>query len=140
MKQLLVICLFSLFMFHAYGQNHSLTVTVKNIKSAEGKIDVALYNSENDFLKKMYVGKSVKTKAGEVKIVFDNIPAGSYAASVRHDANENNETDKNLVGIPKEGFGFSNDAMGTFGPPDFDKAKFDVKTGDVAITINLKYY
>jgi uncharacterized protein (DUF2141 family) len=56
-----------------------------------------------------------------------------------HDVNKNGELDKNALGIPKEGFGFSNDAAGTFGPPGFDKAKFILpRAGELVIT--LKYY
>ena len=77
-------------------------------------------------------------KSGEVQVSFENISPGDYAISVMHDANENNELDSNAFGIPKEGFGFSNDVMGMFGPPSFEKAKFKF-TGDNIISITLKY-
>ena len=55
-----------------------------------------------------------------------------------HDTNDNKELDSNLFGMPKEGFGFSNDAMGMFGPPDFKKASFE-HDGEKEVVIYLKY-
>ena len=52
------------------------------------------------------------------------IPAGTYAIGYYIDANENEKLDTNFVGIPKEEFGFSNNVMGTFGPPKFEAASF----------------
>jgi len=99
-----------------------------------GNIAATLFSNEADFLKKRFVAKKVKADKGEVHLVFENIPAGKYALSAYHDANVNGELDKNLIGIPKEGFGFSNDAIGMFGPPDFKDASFDWKGGQ---TISL---
>ena len=49
---------------------------------------------------------------------------GTYAVKLFHDANDNGRLDTNWIGIPKERFGFSNNAMGRFGPPDFDAVRF----------------
>ncbi len=57
-----------------------------------------------------------------------------------HDANGNGKLDSNMMGIPKEGFGFSNDATGSFGPPGFDEAKFNLTGKDQVVVITLKYY
>jgi uncharacterized protein (DUF2141 family) len=52
------------------------------------------------------------------------IPAGTYVIGYYIDANENEKLDTNFIGIPKEQFGFSNNARGTFGPPNFESASF----------------
>lgn len=119
-------------------QAQSLTVSIKNVKSDKGTIRVGIFNSQTDFLKKQLYGQIVKSKNGELQVVFENVPVGVYAVSIIHDENENGELDSNFFGIPKEGFGFSNDAMGTFGPPSFEKASFKL-TENTALTINLKY-
>jgi uncharacterized protein (DUF2141 family) len=116
----------------------TLTVQITNIKNDEGQIAVALYNSEKDFMKTRYQGKTTKSVKGEVEVVFENIPSGSYSLSVMHDANVNEKLDSNFFGIPKEGFGFSNNAMGTFGPPSFEKAKVEISTPKT-ILIALRY-
>jgi uncharacterized protein (DUF2141 family) len=117
----------------------SLEVTVENIKEAKGMIRVGLFTNENDFLKKVAEGKIVKASTGKVTVLFENLKPGDYAVSVIHDENENGELDTNIVGIPKEGFAFGNNAMGTFGPPSFEKAKItlDKSAGQV---ISLKYF
>jgi uncharacterized protein (DUF2141 family) len=121
------------------AQTHTLTIQIINIKNNQGRIGVAVYNSEKDFLKKYYQVKTTKAEKGEVIIVFNNLPTSYYGVSVMHDANENDKLDSNFLGIPKEGFGFSNNAMGTFGPPSFEKAKVEVNTNKSA-SISMKYF
>lgn len=108
-----------------------LRVEVTNIRNSAGTIMVGLFTSEETFLKKAFMGRTVKAGNEKVFVTFENIPPGEYAISVIHDENENAELDSNFFGIPKEGFGFGNDAMGTFGPPSFDKAKVKL-SGDVS--------
>ena len=121
------------------GWSQTMEVVIKNVDASDGNIAAALFSNEADFLKTRYAAKKVKANKGEVRLVFENIPAGIYALSVYHDANTNGELDKNMIGIPKEGFGFSNDAMGMFGPPDFKDASFDWKGGQT-ISLTLRYY
>ncbi|MBL7851270.1 MAG: DUF2141 domain-containing protein [Cyclobacteriaceae bacterium] len=114
-------------------------VIVTGISDTPGTVLVALFDNPATFLKKPMVGKSVAGVSGQAKVVFDNVEPGEYAASIIHDTNGNLKLDTNFLGIPREGFGFSNDAMGTFGPPSFDKAKFTV-AGPVVIRIKAKYF
>jgi len=137
MKKLTV--LIALGMMTQLGWSQSMEVVIKNVDASVGNIAVALFSNEADFLKKRFAAQKVKAGKGEVRLVFENIPAGKYALSAYHDANVNGELDKNMIGIPKEGFGFSNDAMGMFGPPDFEKASFDWKGGQT-LSLTLKYY
>jgi uncharacterized protein (DUF2141 family) len=116
-----------------------LEVTVKNIKGEKGSIRIGLFTSEKDFLKNASEGKIVKASGKEVTVVFESLKPGDYAVSVIHDENENGELDSNLVGIPKEGFAFGNNAMGAFGPPSFDKAKISLTKSEKQV-INLKYF
>ena len=127
------------FPLYSTVQSQTLTVVVRGVRNNKGMVRVALYNSEKDFMKKILHSKSEKAKSGEVQIVLGDIPPGTYAISVVHDANENGEMDSNSMGIPKEGFGFSNNAMRMFGPPSFEEAKF-VWDGQKKMEINLKYY
>lgn len=122
----------------AVAQNNSLTVVIKGVKDGQGKVAVALFNNEKDFMKSRLVGKVIDASAGEVQVVFENVAPGDYAISVMHDENENDKLDSNLIGMPKEGFGFSNDAMGMFGPPSFEKAKFTCSPSQT-ISVTMKY-
>ena len=66
-----------------------------------------------------------------------NLPEGTYAIALFVDANENLKIDKNFLGIPKEQYGFSNNAMGKLSGPSFEQAKFQVK-GSAVQNIKLK--
>jgi len=131
--------LFLAVLAHASVQGQALTVVVKGIKNDKGNVAAALYRSPDEFMKKTWQSRSADSSSGELKFIFETVPAGNYAISVMHDENKNGKVDTNMMGIPKEGFGFSNDAMGAFGPPEFDKAKFVIPDTQQVI-ITLKYY
>jgi uncharacterized protein (DUF2141 family) len=59
---------------------------------------------------------------------------------VLHDENENSKMDFNFLGMPLEGYGFSNDASGTFGPPSFEDAAFRLKARPSAVSIKARYF
>ena len=139
MRKLKLLVLMSLLSFVAYGQAR-LEITIKKIKEHKGSIRVGLFNNENDFLKKVFTGKIAKADADEVTVVFENLKPGEYAVSLIHDENENGELDSNMFGIPKEGFAFGNNAMGTFGPPSFEKAKVVLKNDNDVQVLQLKYF
>ena len=124
----------------AYAQDNELIVEVKNIKESIGLIYVALYDSDETYLKKDIFSKSVSATQGNIQLVFKDLPFGDYAVSAIHDANTNMELDKNSIGIPKEGFGFLDGEMGMFGPPSFEKVKIAWRGGSIKIEVPLKYY
>jgi len=70
---------------------------------------------------------------------FKDIPDGTYAISVLHDQNDYGKMDKNIMGIPKEGYGASNNPRKRMGPPGFDEAKFSVNQPQQTIEIKLMY-
>lgn len=119
-----------------YGQ-HTVELTIKGIEKVQGSVLVAVYNSEESFMKKLIASKKVKVEGKEVTLVFEAISPGDYAITTFHDENENNKLDTNSLGIPNELYGFSNDARGSFGPPSFEKAKVKVD-GSKKLVINLK--
>ncbi len=118
-------------------KTYDIKVEVKNAKSDEGKMFFALYDNEEDFLKKEIKGE-IKVITNKTSIItFKNVPAGVYAVSVFHDKNDNGEMDTNGLGIPIENFGCSNDAKGFMGPPKWKNAKFELSDKDKNIIINL---
>jgi uncharacterized protein (DUF2141 family) len=118
----------------------SLEIHVNNIKSNKGSIQFGLFTTEADFLKNPIEKKVIKSTGKDVIVVFENLQPGDYALSVIHDENENGKLDSNAFGIPKEGFAFGNNALGSFGPPPFEKAKITIVDQDVKQDIKLKYY
>lgn len=82
--------------------------------------------------------RSIKIIDNSCTLIFKDLPRGSYAVRYFHDENGNDELDTNILGIPKEGFGFSNDAFGRFGPKDFEEWLFPVN-GDTEISMTTRY-
>lgn len=123
-----------------FAQVNELIVVVRDINEPKGVIYVALYDSDENFLKKDSFSKSAKATQGNIVMVFNNLPFGEYAISAIHDANENKILDKNFFGIPTEGFGFLNGEMGMFGPPSFKKVKVVWKGGNEKFEVPLKYF
>ncbi len=121
----------------------SVEISITGLKSKNGKILIALYSNEDGFNKPEKVFKEyyVDIVSIPLKITFNNLPSGTYAFALFHDENNNRVLDKNLIGIPKEGFAFSNNALGRFGPPSFDKAKFSISSSKPTTQeIKLKFY
>ena len=75
--------------------------------------------------------------SGQVTTAFEGLAAGEYAIKVFHDVNENERLDIGWRG-PEEPYGFSNDATGFMGPPDFDDAKFEFDGSRLAIEIHTR--
>jgi len=86
-------------------------------------------------------GKTAKSKIenGQAVCVFGDVAPGNYAIAVFHDNNGNGKLDRNFIGMPKEGVGASNGAVGKFGPPKFDDARFSYKGGQQRLTIHVRY-
>ncbi len=105
-----------------------ITVEVVNVKEQKGQLYFGLYTSEEGFgmIEKVYRGE-IMTITSTSSYVLENLPDGIYALAVFHDENHNGQLDKNLFGIPKEGFGFSNNPKVTFSQPTFSEAKFVLK-------------
>ena len=105
-----------------------------------GKLMVALLQSASDFEQDgdAFRRARISPRNGKATAIFSDLPYGSYAVKAFHDENGNGILDTNFIGFPTEGFGFSNDAMGRFGPPSFEQAKFEIASERLSIAIHLK--
>lgn len=113
-------------------------VIVLDVKDSTGMIRVGIFADAQTFLKQPIQGKIIKAAEGRCIAVFERVPTGTYAISVIHDSNLNEKLDTNFFGVPKEGFGFSNDVMGRLGPPSFEKAKVIVESS-TSFRIHVRY-
>ncbi len=138
MKKYFIILLVCIVAGSSQGQTANLTVKVKNIKEVKGSMSVALFNSAEGYPcgDSFYQAKSHALDSLSFSMVFSDIPLGIYAVAVFQDTNDNGEQDTNWLGIPKEPYGFSNDAVARIAAPDFDDAKFEVKE-DIEIVVSL---
>lgn len=122
MPYFLLTCLLS------FTAPHTLEVHIQGIESNTGVIRIAFYDSKEVHLdeeKIAFFHEEHVYKRGEMHIKIQ-LPAGDYSVAVYHDVNEDKSLNKNIIGIPKEPYGFSNNAMGSFGPPSFNQAMISV--------------
>lgn len=122
---LLFLCLLPLCCIAA--AQHAVTVEVDDVPSAKGKLMVALYNRAEGFPSgegKAMLYKEVPAQKGRQTVVLGTLPGGTYALAVFHDANGDGELNTNVLGIPKEAYGFSNNARPGFRAPYFREAAF----------------
>ncbi|TPN85161.1 DUF2141 domain-containing protein [Aquimarina algicola] len=114
----------------------TIKVTIDNIKTDQGAIQVGLYNTKATFLKNTYKTIRTKAKKGSVEVIFKDIPKGEYAISLYHDVDNDNQLDT-FWRIPQEPYNTSNNAKRKFGPPLWKDAKFNLDNQEVHQTINL---
>ena len=122
----------------------TLTVTVNNIEKA-GEIHVAVYDNAEAFeadrgekggaAPGIAEGTIEMVEPGSVTYVYE-LPPGTYAIGIFHDVNLNNKMDNNFLGIPKEQYGFSNNARAFLRPPAFEAAAFELE-GETTQSIDL---
>ncbi len=117
--------------------NHTLYIEFEGLKADNGKLFIALYDNENDFLKTEIKGSIVDIKNGKALGIFKQLKKGTYAISSFYDKNDNGKMDTNFLGIPKEPIACSNNAKGSFGPPKFKDAKFSIAEENTTIKISF---
>jgi uncharacterized protein (DUF2141 family) len=115
----------------------TVEVRVTAVAGGKGTVKVAVCDRER-FLKQCIYTASVPAKDGENVIAVTGVPKGTWAVLAYQDENGNGELDRNLIGIPKENYGFSRDAAGRFGPPSFDEAAIQV--GDELAVASIKLH
>lgn len=117
-----------------------LRVRVRDVRSDEGQVLVALC-AERDFLKRSCpLTGTAGARAGVTEVVIRDVPPGVYAAQAVHDENGNQDLDRNVLGLPLEGFGFSRDAPLRAGPPRFDDAAVEVPVEGGVLSFALRYF
>lgn len=117
----------------------TLHVVIDNARSARGNIHVDICPQAN-FLSKCPYSAEAAARKGRVEVVVRGVPPGRYAAQITHDENGNKKVDRGLLGIPREGIGFSNNVRVRFSAPRFADAAFTVTGGSQYITVNLQYF
>ena len=126
----------------AADETTSLDVEIQGIRSAKGKVYVALWASSDGFPDddhKAFQTQMLEAREGKVTLTFAGLRPGSYAISAYHDENSNGKLDKNMLGIPKDGYGFSRDARAKMSAPKFDAAVFEARGARAKTTFSIQY-
>ena len=130
MKSLLLTIAIASISFFSSAQN-ALTIEINGLKTNEGTVMIKVLDANEN------VVKTMKSKVNDKKCIVSikELPTGTYAVQYFHDENDNGKMDTGSFGKPVEGYGYSNDARGFFGPADFDDQVFEIND-NLKITLN----
>lgn len=135
---------FSFLFSSTFSQSTSkMEIRINGIRNTKGHVLIAVFRSADGFpdkKEKAFIRERIPATAGTLSVSLKDIPAGRYAIAVIHDENDNLQLDTGLFGIPKEGFCFSNDAKGTFGPPSFEASAFYFGSATSPRILNISYW
>jgi len=121
----------------------NMEINITGLRSSKGKISINLFNKPDGFPDdpmKSFGWKTVKIVPDTVVIVFEDLPYGNYAVSVLHDENSNGKMEKNFLGIPREGFAFSNNYAPRIKSPSFSDAMITLKNSKMKTSLTMLYY
>ena len=116
----------------------TLVVRAALLASHKGQVRVAVYKAADQWLKTP--AYSTMLEAGEEVLEWrvPDVPYGTYAVAIYQDENRNGEHDHNALGVPKEPYGFSNNARGRFGPAKWKDAQFAFAEPVMELEIDVK--
>jgi len=118
-----------------------LAVAVKNVRSSKGEVAITVYPGDpKRFLAAHAKLARVRLPAAPTVHACMDVPkAGDYAIAIYHDENGDHHFNRNFVGLPAEGYGFSNDAPAVAGLPTYNATKFTAHEGVNSLTITMRY-
>jgi len=121
-------------------QTYDLSVVVTNLENNDGVLQFGLYNNAEKFpiVGETYKMVRVKTSGASRKYTFKGLPKGNYAVAIYQDENNNDNCDKNFLGVPIEPYAFSNDFRPKLSVPSFKDCSF-ILDKSKTVTIKLVY-
>lgn len=123
-------------------QNSQLTVEIDELRNQQGQVCLSLFASGKGFPSngaEAVQTRCVAITAMPLFVTFGNLQPGSYAVAILHDVNSDKKANRNFLGIPLEGFGFSGNPVIRTGPPKFNDAVVLVAGPSTNIQIQLNY-
>jgi uncharacterized protein (DUF2141 family) len=124
------------------GGNCSLIIHVTGFRNTKGKLGAELFTSSAGWpedVDKSYRHDHFPIEGDHATARFDHLPPGKYGVVVLHDENENKKLDRNLLQVPKEGFGFANNPHVFLAAPPLEKATIPVTCPSTTIEVHLIY-
>ena len=147
--KIIIVLVFFVGPFYAFNSKSNdaissgnIHVIVEGIEKNVGQLGILLFEQQDGFPtdeRKALQQVLLPLNGTTLRYSFENLPYGTYAVSVMHDANMNDKLDTNFIGIPKEGIGISNNVTSTLSAPKFRDASFVLDKSDVTKSIELNY-
>ena len=122
--------------------NALLTIKVIGLRNHRGDLVFGVFKSADGFPteKAKSVNWQVKPIDADTVVFTATLPPGKYGASVLHDENQNGKMDKGAFGVPKEGYGVTNNPKPKLRAATFQEATFDLPAGGATHTISIQYF
>jgi uncharacterized protein (DUF2141 family) len=119
-----------------------IVVDMKGFRNDKGAARIALFRGSEGFPgkpEKAFAGASSAIRQGRAQAIFDAVPSGDYCIAVLHDDNMSNRMETNLLGIPKKGYGVSNNPRKLLRAPTFDDARVYVSQSELKVDVEMNY-
>ena len=130
----------------AHDMNQETTniqLEVSGLNNTNGQLAIAIFDNADSFENEnnTYKDSTIVVTNNEMTILIEDVDPGTYAISIFHDENENEELDVNWLGIPIEGFGFSNNPSISFSAPQYNDCSFIVEENQtLGVPIELIHF
>ena len=134
MKRFLLFCIILIHISNCSFSQIKLDIEIVEIRNNKGNVMLQLFDAKENVL----IQEKGEIKNQKCTFSIPDLIPGKYAVRYYHDENMNGKMETNLVGKPMEGYGFSNNVIGKFGPPPFEKWLFEI-TGDKKIILRPTY-
>jgi uncharacterized protein (DUF2141 family) len=123
------------------SSDREIGVEVSQLRNRRGAVRAALYDRAATWLQQSGARASCSgPAAGPIfRCSFGPIPPGQYAIAILHDEDGDGQMDRDWIGVPQEGYGFSNDAAVVLSAPGFGSAAFQHERADLTIPIRVRY-
>jgi len=129
-------------MLRAQGRSAlKLTLVAEGVRNSRGVIGVLIFRSSRgwpEVFEAALRAKATPAQSGSTTLTFEDLGPGAYAVVLLHDENENKKLDKNFFGVPREGWGMSNNPKAHAAAPSFGRARFILER-DTLLRIRLNY-
>lgn len=122
MKKILLMFTGLILLFLNSFAQYKLDIEIIGIRNDRGNIMLQLFDQDENIIRQ----EMSPVRERKCLFSFQNIKAGKYAVRYYHDENLNGKMETSIIGKPTEGYGFSNNCIGKFGPPPFEKWLFDL--------------
>jgi uncharacterized protein (DUF2141 family) len=123
----------------AATRGNVLRVMVQEVASSRGHVRVDVC-TRSEFLSKCRYSGSAPATPGVTIVEVRDLPPGVYAVQAYDDRNDNREVDRNVLGLPTEAVGFSNDAPVRLHGPSFKAASFNYPGGEQTLSLRLRRF
>ncbi len=129
--------------FQGFGQETTVILDITGIRSDTGLVRLAVCDHKDQFPKdpsRTYAFDKHLLEEGILRITLIDLPPGIYSISVLDDEDGNDKMKYNLLRMPKEGFGFSNNIKPRFKSPPYEKCTIQVGEGETHLEIEIQYF